>query len=54
MSDGAKAEVVAAFQTLHTEYLASVAKITSAPGAGPTETHDDDAASTTALVTGET
>ncbi len=56
-SDGAKAEAVAAFQTLHTEYLASVAKITSAPGTGPTETHDDthdDDASTAALVTGET
>jgi hypothetical protein len=50
-SDGAKAEAVAAFQTLHTEYLASLAKITSAPGTGPTETHDD--ASTTALVTGD-
>ena len=52
-SDGAKVEVVAAFQTLHTEYLASVAKIMSAPGAGPAETHDD-AASTIALITGET
>ena len=54
-SDGAKAEAVTAFQTLHTEYLASVAKITAAPGTGPTETGDDYYyASTTALVTGGT